>query len=273
VITFAIVGHNEAASLANPLKQAQDASRPGEPIWFVDSASTDGSGDLARSLGARVVNAPLGKGRAVLKAAELCETRHICLIDADLGSTSRNTPETLRRKLERSGADMVVGEFAWPEKPFRPVTTAIWAPLARELFPEAAAAVQRVPLSGFRVLDVDLAREALPEGFGLEVHLNIAGTLQGRRTETVDIGRYSGTVRDHPQLPGEVAGAILDMAQSRGRLAKRARPAWEDWLEPVLALIAQPPGADDGERRRKLAEAASRPLPDRGLSAAANARP
>lgn len=271
MITFAIVGHNEAAWLSNPLKQAQAASRPGEPVWFVDSASSDGSGDLARSLGARVVNAPLGKGRAVTKAVELCETRHICLLDADLDNTSRNTPETLRRKLERSGADMVVGEFAWPEKPFRPVTTAIWTPLARELFPEAAAAVARVPLSGFRILDVDLAREPLPGGFGLEVHLNIAGTLEGRRTETVDIGRYSGTVRNHPHLPGEVAEAILDIAQSCGRLAKGARPAWDEWLEPVLALIAQPPGADD-RVRRKLAELASRPLPDRGLSAA-HARP
>jgi glycosyltransferase involved in cell wall biosynthesis len=264
VITFAVVGHNEATLLPNALRQAHEASRPGEPVWFVDSASTDGSGEVAGSLGAEVVRAPLGKGRAVSAAIARCRTRYICLLDADVESTTRNTPATLREALERSRADMVVGEFEWPEKSFRPVTTAIWDPLTRALFPEAAAAIARVPLSGFRVLDVELARNGLPDGFGLEVHLNIVGTLGGRRTETVDIGRYSGPVRSNPDLPAEIAAAILDIAQREGRLAGSARSQWEEWLAPVLELVAATDPSDPA-RRTMLIDAAARPLPDTGI--------
>ncbi|HEV7845435.1 MAG TPA: glycosyltransferase [Thermoleophilaceae bacterium] len=263
MITFAVVGHNEVALLANALEQAHAASRSGDRVWFVDSASSDGSGELARRLGTEVLRAPLGKGRAVATAVERCRTTHICLIDADLESTTANAPETLRDALKRTGADMVVGEFDWPEKPFRPVTTMIWEPLAGALFPEALRPAGRVPLSGFRILDVALARGTLPEGFGLEVHLNIVGSLDGRRTETAHFGSYAGPVRPNPGLPAEVAAAILDLAESRGRLAASARAEWEAWLEPVLALIADTT-ADDHARRTLLTEAAARPLPGYG---------
>jgi glucosyl-3-phosphoglycerate synthase len=240
LITYAVVGHNEAALLANALEQALAARRSDEPVWFVDSASTDGSAELARSLGAEVVGAPLGKGRAVATAVERCETKYMCVIDADLERTTRNVPATLREALERTGADMVVGEFEWYEKPFRPTTTTIWRPLTGSLFPEAMASVPLVPLSGFRVFDLELARELLPPGFGLEVHLNIVGSLDGRRTVTEDIGVYTGTVR---------------------------RPLWDEWLEPVLTLIGQTT-PEDMERRRMLDEAAARPLPPTLVGAA-----
>jgi glucosyl-3-phosphoglycerate synthase len=262
LITFAVVGHNEVALLSNALEQAQEASRPGDRVWFVDSGSTDGSADRARSLGVDVLHAPLGKGRAVAAAVERCRTPYICLLDADIEHTSTNAPAALRQTLERGGADQVVWEFEWSEKWFRPVTTSIWDPLAGNLFPQAAAAVPHVPLSGFRILDVSLAHGPLPTGFGLEVHLNIVGSLDGRRTETLRSGVYSGPIRPNPELPTEVAGAILDIAVSRGRLDARARPRWDAWLELVLALIAET-GPDDVARQRLLAEAASRPLPER----------
>jgi glucosyl-3-phosphoglycerate synthase len=267
LITYAVVGHNEAALLANALEQALVARRPGEPVWFVDSASTDGSGELARSLGAELVGAPLGKGSAVATAVERCETRYMCVIDADLERTTHNVPATLREALERTGADMVVGEFEWYEKPFRPTTTTIWDPLTGSLFPEAVASVPRVPLSGFRVFDLELAREPLPAGFGLEVHLNIVGSLDGRRTATADIGVYRGTVRPNPELPAEIARAILDLAVARGRLAASARPLWDEWLEPILRLIGETT-PDDTERRRMLDDAAARPLPPTLVEAA-----
>ena len=261
MITFAVVGHNEVALLSNAVEQAHAASRPGDRVWYVDSASSDGSAELAHSLGAEVVRAPLGKGSAVAAAIGRCETRHICLLDADIENTTRNVPETLRQALERTGADMVVAEFDWPEKSFRPVTATIWEPLVRALFPEAVETVPGVPLSGFRILDVALARGPLPTGFGLEVHLNIVGSLDGRRTETADIGLYAGPLRPNPELPGEVARAILDVAEARGRLDPSARPDWDSWLEPVLALIAET-GPDDSAGRSMLTEAAARPLPE-----------
>jgi glycosyltransferase involved in cell wall biosynthesis len=263
LITFAVVGHNEAALLPNALEQAQEASRAGDCVWFVDSASTDGSAEVARSVGVEVVEASLGKGRAVAAAVERCRTSHICLLDADIEGTSANVAADLRQALERGRADQIVWEFEWPEKSFRPVTAAIWEPLAGELFPEAVAAVPRVPLSGFRILDVSLARGPLPTGFGLEVHLNIVGSLDGRRTETLNSGVYTGPVRSNPELPAEVGAAILDAAERLGRLDPSARPSWDEWLAPVLELIARTT-PDDRAGRKRIMELAARPLPGRG---------
>lgn len=73
-ITFAVVGHNEAAYLACSLGQAAEARRDGGRLAFVDGQSTDGSDAIAASFGAEVIEAPLGKGRAVAAALAACET-------------------------------------------------------------------------------------------------------------------------------------------------------------------------------------------------------
>ena len=83
----------------------------------------------------------------------------------------------------------------------------------------------------------------------------------------MDIGRYAGTVRPNPGLPAEIGRAILDLAVARGRLAPSARPLWDEWLAPILQLIAETT-PDDMERRRMLEEAAARPLPPREVGAA-----
>src|SRR2546423_12803422 len=96
------------------LDQVAAAVRSGDRVWFVDSASDDDSPELAAQLGAEVLRAPLGKGRAIAAAVEHCETSHICFLDADVLATTRNVPLTLREGLEGSGADLVVAEFASP---------------------------------------------------------------------------------------------------------------------------------------------------------------
>ena len=68
MFTFAVVGHNEAPLLATAVRQAMEAVEPGDGVWFVDSESSDDSAAVARSLGAEVVPAPLGKGRAMAAA-------------------------------------------------------------------------------------------------------------------------------------------------------------------------------------------------------------
>src|SRR4051812_44348578 len=116
MITFAVIGHNEAPTLRYMLDQVAAAVRPGDRVLFVDSASDDGSAELAARLGAEVLRAPLGKGRAMAAAVDRCETSHICFLDADALQTTRNVPLTLRDTLESSGADMVVADFVWRGK-------------------------------------------------------------------------------------------------------------------------------------------------------------
>ena len=195
--TFGVVGHNEAPSLRSSLEQALAAALPGEEVWFVDSGSTDDSLEVAGSLPARVLAAPLGKGRAVAAVLERCRSGYICLLDADLAESEVNIPVALREATARAPIDMLVGEFDWPERR-RSVVPGIYVPLVGKLFPEVLRAVPYRPTSGFRVLNAELDLGALPPGYGVETHLNVVLTLAGASIATVPIGRISGPFRPSP---------------------------------------------------------------------------
>jgi hypothetical protein len=263
--TFAVVGHNEAVTLQYSLEQALAAAAPGEEVWFVDSGSTDNSLEVAASLPARVLAAPLGKGRAIAAALGRCRRGYLCLLDADLLASESNIPLALREAAAGRAIDMLVGEFDWPERR-RSVVPGIYVPVVGALFPEALQRVPYRPTSGFRVLNAELDLGALPPGYGVETHLNIALAMVGAAIATVPLGRIAGPVPslDHmPQIGRDVAAAALDLAVEAGRLAPSNRSRWDQWVEAVLEVIArQPPvGTPDGPFRRELAEAISQPLP------------
>src|SRR5947208_2204500 len=161
-ITFAVVGHNEGEYLPRSIGQAAEAARDGDRLLFVDGASTDGSAELARSLGAEVVEAPLGKGRAVAAALARCETDYLCLVDGDIEHSERNIPQALRDELLDEPAHMILGDFDWRGRRMNHSINGVYRPLVGALFPEALERFGRIPYSGFRILRADLPFGALP---------------------------------------------------------------------------------------------------------------
>jgi glycosyltransferase involved in cell wall biosynthesis len=263
MITFAVIGHNEAELLPNAIAQAVEACGDGDRVWFVDSASTDGSADVARSLGVEVVAAPFGKGQAMAVAIARCETSHICFVDADIEFSDANIPLSLKRALAEEPADMIVADLVWPSKRFSHAVVGVYRPLVAALFPEAHDRFGRFPFSGFRVLRTDLPLGSLPSGFGVETHLNVLCAAERLRTRVVDVGVYEGPVRVKPTLPKEVGDAILDLAEAYGRLEPGRRRPWDAWVDEVAAVArTQTPGDPDDDYRARFAAVTSRPLPD-----------
>lgn len=237
--TFAVVGRDESERLGEALRHARAAARGDEEVWFVDSGSGDGSPEVASALGARVLRAPAGKGRAIAHLAERLTSDYAVLLDADIDRTTCNIAARLRGAAERTGADLVVAEFDEPLLQVRDSSRYVWRPLVETLFPEAHERFGRTPLSGFRAMrtGVDLGR--LPPGFGVETHINLAVALAGGSVKVEDVGTYWGPVRSKPLLPREVGTAILDMAEARGRIDGRARPAWDEWVERIVAIVVE----------------------------------
>ncbi|MEZ5141369.1 MAG: glycosyltransferase [Acidimicrobiales bacterium] len=269
--TFAVVGHDEADSLAAVVDQARQAATADDEVVFVDSASTDGSGDVARALGIEVVDAPLGKGRAMAVALARARDRsdHICFLDADLIASETVIPVELRRAVEATGADQVVGHFEEPGRR-RAVTPGIYQPLLGALFPDLAGRDVVVPLSGFRALRTDLELRPLPPGYGVETHLNLEVPLNGGRSISCPLGRFEGKLRGYTNIPAigaDVAEALLDTAVAHGRLSPASRPAWDAWVAPVLEHLRLQPsvGADDAAYVDHLLRLAARPLPPTGI--------
>jgi glucosyl-3-phosphoglycerate synthase len=263
-ITFAVIGHNEADYLARSIGQAAEAARDGDRLVFVDGQSTDGSAEVAGSLGAEVVEAPLGKGQAVAAALERCDTAYLCLIDGDIEHSERNIPLALRDALVDEPAHMILGDFEWRGRRMNHSIAGVYRPLVGALFPEALERFGRIPYSGFRILRADLPLGPLPPGWAVETYLNLVCHVNGWPTRVIELGEYAGPLRRKPLLGYEVGGAILDLAEADGRLDPALRPRWDDWLEGIMQVLVEqlPPGEEPGEEYLERHKAArSRPFP------------
>jgi glycosyltransferase involved in cell wall biosynthesis len=272
--TFVVVGHNEAERLPTALAQAIAAAQPGDEVWLLDSASTDGSAALAAEMEVPVLSVPRGKGRALACALDAARTDYLVVVDGDIDRTSRNFPLALRDVTARSGADLVVGEIDEPRRTLRHTSRFIWGPLVGALFEEVDGRFGKAPLTGFRSLRTAFPLGPIPPGYGVETHMNLVAALHGK-VEVAAIGTYWGPLRHKPELGAEVGAAILDYAEVEGRLAPSRRPAWDSWVEGVVSAVAvgpprhvgdapADPGADQ-EFVARVEAAASRPLPPAGL--------
>lgn len=107
-LSVVIPARNEAEGLAALLPELQ-AALPGAEIILSDDGSTDGTHDLAQTLGVRVVRRPYGAGNgAAIKAGARAATREwIVFMDGDGQHRAQDVTRLLSRLQE--GYEMVVG--------------------------------------------------------------------------------------------------------------------------------------------------------------------
>lgn len=265
MVTFAVIGRNEAPRLPAALRDVCEAAGPGDRVVFVDGSSSDGSAQVARDHGVEVLAAPPGKGRAMDVALGSVRGGYVCFFDADLDRSERNIALVLRRALDADDPAMLVGAAHEPARTLRVVRT-LYPALVRALFPEALESPGLDPLSGFRALATDASIGRLPPGYGAETYLNLRLTMEGRRVAHVDVGEYAGPLHGYacaPPIAVDVTAAILDAAERYGRLAPTLRSRWEGWAAPLIDLtrqaVADP--ARCGELTERASELAGRPLP------------
>ena len=102
---------NEAESIEACVTAAHDALADGRydgEIVVVDNGSTDGSGELAASAGARVVEEPRrGYGRAYLTGLDVARGRYIVMLDADMTYDAGELPRFVEALDD--GGDMAIG--------------------------------------------------------------------------------------------------------------------------------------------------------------------
>jgi glycosyltransferase involved in cell wall biosynthesis len=234
--TFVIVtAYNESERIGATL-DALARAFPGAPVLLADDGSGDGTAEIARARGARVVRSErvTGKGAAATLAARAAlsdmrmeghdsEDREstFVLCDGDLGASAGKLT-ALVDAISGGQADIAVAAFA------RRVGGGLG--LARAF---ARWAIRRrcglrttAPISGQRAMHARVLADVLPfaHGFGMEVGMTIDAVRAGHRLVEIEVdlehrasGRtLAGFVHRIRQLADFIRAYLL-----RGRLGRR----------------------------------------------------
>lgn len=197
-IAVAIPCYNEAAAIG-PLIARWRAALPEAEVVVFDNNSHDGTGDLARAQGARVVAvADQGKGYAVRAIFQDLAGRELVVLTDGDGTYPPEAVEELLAPIRSGVAEMTVGAR-------RPVAGAgAMSPvrglgnlLIRSAF---LVLIGRGPgdlLSGYRVFSRRFLREVRPRSRGFEIEAELATEAVARGYRVVEVA-----VDYHPRAEG-----------------------------------------------------------------------
>ena len=240
-IAVAIPCFNEAAAIATVVAQFR-AALPDAAIVVFDNNSTDGTGEIARAAGARVVPVPRqGKGHAVRAAfAELAEFDVVVLTDGD-GTYPADHASLLIAPVRDGAADMSVGAR-------RPTAGAGAMTLTRGLGNMLIRAAFRLLigpgttdlLSGYRAFNRRFRTAVQLRSAGFEIETELASEAVARSLKVVEI-----PIAYHPRIAGTESKlrAFRDgwrILVTIVRQSSRLRPhrALLVWLVPCAVLAA-----------------------------------
>ncbi len=203
---------NEAIALPWVLSRMPEGYRP----IVVDNGSSDGSADVARELGAEVVEEPRrGFGAACFAGLLAASQDIVCFMDCDRSLDPRELPRVAGRVVTRD-ADLVLGE--------RRAVRGAWAPHARLGNRAIAWEIRRrtgLPLRDLGPMRVARRGPLLGLGirdrrFGWPLEMVLKAANAGWRIEEIPVpylaragrSKVTGTVRGTARAFADMAGVM-----------------------------------------------------------------
>ncbi len=247
-LTVVIPTLNEAEAIGRVLDEVVEAGVPKDRILVVDGGSSDGTAEIARGRGVRVILQE-EKADAIRTALKVIDTEYVLVMDGDWTYPARFIP-SLYRKIKSEGLDMVIGVRKWGEGSQGLVFRfGNWA--LTKLFNILFGTRIRDVLSGMYVIRTRALRDALFEsrGFGIESEIaaHIASTSRRIGEVVIEYRRRLGRKKlgvlhgfqiawdDVPSPPARVLPRVY-------RVMPRLRVHFNQGVElSVLGQLAPPP--------------------------------
>jgi glycosyltransferase involved in cell wall biosynthesis len=229
-IAVAIPCYNEAAAVEAVLAEWRSAL-PGAELVVFDNNSTDGTGDLARAFGVRVVPVPdQGKGHAVRAIfADLADRDAVVLVDGD-GTYPAEAVGLLLAPILDGSADMAVGARKPVDAPgaMTPVR-GLGNVLIRSAFRVLIGVGPGDLLSGYRVFSRHFLETVRLRSSGFEIETELASEAVARRLRVAEV-----PVAYRPRIAGTASKlrAFRDGLRIFKTIASqsfRLRP-WRPWV-------------------------------------------
>lgn len=234
-VAVAIPCYNEAAAVATVVGEWR-ATLPGAEVVVFDNNSNDGTGDLARGLGIRVVEVPQqGKGHAVRAIFETLRDRDaVVLVDGD-GTYPAGHVVGLLDAVLTGTADMAVGARrpaaeAGAMTPVRGLGNVLIRAAFRLLIGPGTGDL----LSGYRVFGPRYLRDVSPRSSGFEIETELAAEAVAKRMRVVEL-----PVPYHPRIAGTSSKlrAFRDGRRILGTIVSQSLRLRPHRLVIVLAVV------------------------------------
>ena len=185
-VTIIIPAYNESGSIQDTVLALRSIQSIAEVI-VVNDCSTDNTGELAETAGAKVFNLSknVGKGGAINSVLKYAQGGIIGFIDGDLGKSAVEVEKLIIPVLDKK-ADMTIGRFPSATKKggFGIVTN-----LAKKGIKWFTGLHVASPLSGQRIMRREIIEKIGPleAGFGVEVGLTIDVLRLGYRVKEIPV--------------------------------------------------------------------------------------
>ncbi|CUU55383.1 Glycosyl transferase family 2 [Parafrankia irregularis] len=256
-VSICIPAHNEAETITEVVSEARRAigmlGADGEVI-VAASACTDETVTLARAAGARVVEAGKGKGNAVKAALSEATGTVVATVDGDFRYFgSEPIAATLLRPIMAGIVDATIADLYW-----RPLYPQMWlygflAPLAGRIFPEMLSKVGATPWSGQRAAVRSLWPADLPDGFTVDLTLNLAWNDAQARVRPVPVDDWVNPQRPKPELLRQEFDIITAHGVTKGRILPGEVESLSSWFTQTQHRMATyRPDVDDVEEFEQM---------------------
>jgi HAD superfamily phosphoserine phosphatase-like hydrolase len=216
-ISVVIPALNEAETIENLVRLTRSNPRVLE-VLVVDDGSVDGTAEIARRAGARVMmSSLLGKGASMEDGVRTACGEIVLFLDGDLVEIDADFVDKMAEPILAGEADLVKAKFS---RDAGRVTILTARPLLATFFPELAGFSQ--PLGGIVAARRSLLKNLrLENDYGVDVGLLIDVVARGSRAAQVDIGRIdheSQSLDALGEMAKQVVRVILDRAWRYERL-------------------------------------------------------